>query len=145
MVGLLVLQAKTFVAATYYDTKEVFSGARDAAAFIRREGLQDLPFVAGPDYTAATVAGYLRRPFYASETAEYDENVVFHNRRHPFSPYELMNRAVTVLREKNSPVLLVCNQWLPEPPPGIKRTLLFSSRPGLVADEIFSVYRLQAE
>ena len=145
IVGLLVLQAKAFVTATYFDTKDVFSGGRDTADFIRREGLQDLPFVSGPDYTAATVAGYLRRPFYAAETGEYDENVVFHNRRHPFSPHELMNLAVRVLHEKNSPVLLVCNQWLPDPPPGIKRTLLFTSRPGMVADEVYSVYRLQAE
>jgi hypothetical protein len=56
-----------------------------------------------------------------------------------------MNRAVAVLRETNSPVLLVCNQWLPEPPPGITRALLFTSRTGMVADEIYSVYRLQAE
>ena len=32
----------------------------------------------------------------------------------------------------------------PEPPHGIARTLLFTSRPGLVADEVYSVYRLQA-
>jgi hypothetical protein len=144
LTGILAIQTKSFKAATVLDTREVFSGGRDAAAFIRKQGLQDLPFVAGPDYTAATVAGYLLRPFYASETAEYDQNVVFHNRRRPFSPQELMNRAVAVLHEKNSPVLLVCNQWLPEPPHGIARTLLFTSRPGLVADEVFSVYRLQA-
>ncbi len=145
LTGILAVQVQGLVAATVVDTREVFSGGRDAAAFIRKAGLQDLPFVAGPDYTAATVAGYLRRPFYAAETAEYDENVVFHNRRRPFSPQELMNRAVGVLRERNSPVLLVCNQWLPDPPPGIRRTLLFTSRPGIVADEDFSVYRLEAQ
>jgi hypothetical protein len=145
LTGILAMQVQSLVAATVVDTREVFSGGRDTAAFILNAGLQDLPFVAGPDYTAATVAGYLRRPFYAAETAEYDENVVFHNRRRPFSPQELMNRAVGVLRERNSPVLLVCNQGLPDPPPGIRRTLLFTSRPGIVADEIFSVYRLEAQ
>ena len=144
LTGIVVVQIRTFAGATILDTREVFSGGRDAAAFIRKQGLQDLPFVAGPDYTAATVAGYLLRPFYAAETAEYDQNVVFHNRRRPFSAQELMNRAVAILREKNSPVLMVCNQGLPEPPLGITRTLLFTSRPGMVADEVYSVYRLES-
>jgi len=145
LMGILVFHVESLVVATRLDTKEIFSGGRDTAAFIRKEGLQDLPLVAGPDYHAATVAGYLQRPFYAAETAEYDQNVVFHNRRRPFSPYELMNRAVAVLREKNSPILLVCNQWVPEPPAGITRTLLFTSHPGMVDDEVYSVYKLQAQ
>jgi hypothetical protein len=144
LTGLLAIQARTFAGATRLDTQEVFSGGRDAAAFIRKEGLQDLPFVAGADYVAATVAGYLLRPFYAVETAEYDQNVVFHNRRRPFSPQDLVNRAVAISREKKSAVLMVSTQWLPEPPAGVTRTLLFTSRPGMVADEVFSVYRVEA-
>jgi hypothetical protein len=145
LLGILALQAESFKVATILDTREVFSGARETAAFIRREHLQDLPFVGGLDYHAAAVAGFLRRPFYAAETDEYDENVVFHARRRGFSPHELMNRAVSILRERKSPVLMVSTQWLPDPPPGIKCPLLFTSRPGMVTDEVFSVYRLQAE
>ena len=145
LVGMLALHVKSFVSGTILDTREVFSGGRDTADFIRREGLQDLPLVAGPDYFVVTVAGYLRRPFIAVETAETNQTVVFHNRhRRPFSTNALVNRAVEVSRERKSPVLIVSNQGLPNPPAGATQRLLFTSRPGLVADEIFSVYSLQA-
>jgi hypothetical protein len=90
------------------------------------------------------VAGYLRRPFIAHETDEINQTVVFHSRRRPFSTVALVNRAVEVARERQSPVLLVCNQGLPDPPPGTTRTHLFTSKPGTVGDEIFSVYRVEA-
>jgi hypothetical protein len=145
LTGILAIQSRSFVAAAVFDTREVFSGARDTAAFIRGAGLQDLPIAGGPDFYVAAVAGFLHRPFYAAETAEFDDNVVFHNHRRPFSEYELMNRAVAILRERQSPVLIVTTQGLPDPPAGITRTLLFTNRPCIVGDEIFFVYRLQAQ
>jgi hypothetical protein len=145
LAGILAIQSKSFVAGAVLDTREVFSGARDTADFIRRSGLQDLPIAGGPDYYAAAVAGYLRRPFYAAETAEFHADVVFHARRRPFSADELMNRAVGILHERQSPVLIVTREWLPDPPAGITRTLLFANPPGIVGDESFSVYRLQAQ
>ena len=145
LVGLLVLHVKSLLAGAVLETREVFSGGRDAADFIRREGLQDLPIVAGPDYFVVTVTGYLRRPFIAVETAETNQTVVFHNRRRRgFSTQDLENRAVAVSRERKSPVIIVCNQRLPEPPAGSTQRLLFSSRSGIVGDEVFSIYRLQA-
>jgi hypothetical protein len=145
LTGILAIQSKSFVAGAVLDTREIFSGARDTAAFIRGAGLQDLPIAGGPDYYAAAVASYLRRPFYAAETAEFHDDVVFHTRRRPFSAFELMNRAVAISRERQSPVLIVTREWLPDPPAGVTRTLLFANPPAMVGDESFSVYRLQAQ
>lgn len=142
--AVFAFQMEATVVAVALETKEIFSGGRDAAAFIVRRGLQDLPLVAGPDYHAVTVAGYLRRPFVAAETEEINQTVVFHSRRRGFSTVDLVNRAVAVARERRSPVIVVCNQGLPEQPPGTTRELLFTSKPGTVADEIFSVYRVEA-
>jgi len=100
--------------------------------------------VAGPDFLAVTVAGYLRKPFYACETDEINETVVFHGRRRRFSTEDLLNKAVSVSRELKRPVLLVSNQPVPPPPPGVTCADLFSSRPGTVTDEVFHVYRLEA-
>jgi hypothetical protein len=144
LVCILAVQAESFAIATALDTREVFSGGRDAAAFIKKAGLQDLPIVAGQDYHAATVAGYLRRRFIASETDEVNETVVFHSRRRPFSRERLVNRAVEVSREKKSPVLLIFYDNLPDPGPGATSTLLFTSRQGIVQDEVFRVYLVQA-
>jgi hypothetical protein len=140
----LVFQLGAAAASVVVDTKEVFSGGRDTAAFIVREKLQDLPIVAGPEFAADTVAGYLRRPFYAHETEEFNQTVVFHGRRKNFSGAELVRRSVEVARERRSPVLVITTLPLPDPPPGTTRTLLFSSRPGVMTDEIFQVYRVEA-
>jgi hypothetical protein len=133
------------VVAMAFETKEIFSGGRETAAFIVEKGLQDLPIVAGPDYAAVTVAGYLRRPFIAHETEEINETVVFHSRRKQFSTGQLVDRSVAVARERKSPVLLISNQGLPDPPGGSTRVRLFTSRPGLVGDETFTVYRVEAQ
>ena len=145
LAGLCAIQVQSFAVATVIDTRAVFSGGRETAAFIRRAGLQDLPIVAGPDYNVVSVAGFLRRPFYAAETEEINETVVFHNRRRRFSPDDLMARAIQILRDRGSPVLLICNQRLPDPPAGVTRTELFKSRPGTIADETFTVWRLEAK
>lgn len=142
--AVLGLQAMTFVTATVVDTREPFSGGRETADFIRRENLQELPIVAGPDYAALTVTGYLRRPFIAHETEEVNETVVYHGRHRQFSERELMDRAISASRERKGPVLLICTRHLPDPPAGVTRTPLFTSRPSIVSDEAFSVYRLQA-
>jgi hypothetical protein len=140
----LVFQLGAAAASVVVDTKEVFSGGRDTAAFIVRAKLQDLPIVAGPEFAADTVAGYLRRPFYAHETEEFNQTVVFHGRRKNFTGAELVKRSVEVAREHRSPVLVITTLPLPDPPPGTTRALLFSSRPGVMTDEIFQVYRVEA-
>jgi hypothetical protein len=146
LVGLLGVQVQPFVIATVLDTRYPFSGARETAAFIRRSGLQDLPLVGGPDYNMSTVTGYLRRPFYAAETEEINQTVVFHARRREFSSSELMTRAVAVSQERKSPVVLVVASLygLPAPPTGVKLEKLFTSKNSTVADERFDVYKLDA-
>lgn len=144
LTGIFAFQAEAFVVATILDTREVYSGSRETAAYIRQAGLQDLPIVAGPDYQTDPVIGYLGRNFQSVETDEVKETVVFHSRRRGFSAEKLMDKAVKVAREKKSPVLLISNQTLPDPPTDITRILLFTSRNGIVDDENFFVYRIQA-
>jgi hypothetical protein len=142
--AVFVFQLQASVASVVVTTRDVFSGGRETAAFIVRERLQDLPIVAGPDYTVDTVSGYLRRPFIVHETYDFHQAVVFHSRRKGFSTGELVKLSVEVARERQSPVLLISTMPLPAPPPGTTRTLLFTSRPTMVSDECFSVYRVQA-
>jgi hypothetical protein len=145
LLAIVIVQVPTFIAATVVDTRIPFSGGRETAAFIEGAKLQDLPIVAGPDYAIVTVAGYLRKPFLAHETEEVNQTVVYHGRHKPYSSDELMKKAVSVSREKQSPVLLISTRSLPDPPPKTTRELLFTSRANpVVSDEVFSVYRLQS-
>jgi hypothetical protein len=142
--AVFAFQTEASVVAMIMDTKEIFSGGRDTARFIVRQGLQDLPIVAGPDFQVVTVTGYLQRNFVAHETEDINQTVVFHSRRKGFSSAELVNRAVALARERKSPVLLITSEGIPDPPPGSTRTQLFASPPGMVGDEHFTVYRVEA-
>ncbi len=144
LTGVFLIQVESFVVATVVDTRDNFSGARETAAFIRNAGLEDQPIVAGPDAVVATVTGHLRRNFFACETEEINQTVVFHNRRRGFTPENLLDKAVTVSRELGRPVLLISNQDLPETPAARGRQLLFTSKPGAIPDEVFRVYTLDA-
>jgi hypothetical protein len=145
---LLVLmagvQVKSLVAASVSSARYVFSGGRATAAFIQRKGLQDLPIVAGPDWYVLTVTGYLERPFISVETEEINQTVVFHSRRRGFDPRALVDRAAAVSRERKSPVLVISNGALPSPSSGATMTWLYTSTPGTIVDEVFSVYKVVA-
>ena len=136
-------QFQSLLAAAVIDTREVFSGGRDAAAFIRRAGLQDLPMVGGASIYM-TPFTFLRRPFYNVENEEVEETLAFHARRGPFTMEGLVAKAAAVSREHHGPVVVV--NWidpLPAPPPGVRMRLLFTTRPGIV-EEQFTVYVLDA-
>jgi hypothetical protein len=144
LLGMLAFQVQSFITATVQDTRWAFSGGRETATFIRRAGLQDLPIVAGPDWFVIPVAGYLRRPFISVETEEVNETVVFHSRRRVFSVAALVARAVELSRAGKKPVLIVSNQPIALAPEGARLSLLFTSGPATLSDEIFSVYRVLA-
>ena len=140
---LCCFQFQGFLVATLVDTREVFSGGRDAAAFIRKAGLQDLPLVAGPAIFQ-TPATFLRRPFYCVENEEVEETIAFHTRRQAFSPEALLAKAIAVSRQHHGPVVVIT--WmgvLPQAPPGVRASLLATTRPGIV-EEQFRVYLLDA-
>jgi hypothetical protein len=140
---LCCFQFQGFLVATVMDSREVFSGGRDAAAFIRKAGLQDLPMVAGPAIFQ-TPASFLRRPFYCVENEEVEETIAFHARRAPFSTGALLAKAIAVSREHHSPVVVIT--WmdvLPPGPPEVRINLLTTTRPGIV-EEQFRVYLLDA-
>jgi hypothetical protein len=147
--ALAAFQVQGFVAAAVWDTRGVFSGGRDTAAFIRSKNLQDLPIVGGPSWIVLTVTSYLQRPFFNAETEELHETVVFHTRRRKFAREAdywrgVLDRAIGVARERHSPVLVITTAPLPPPPAGVRLSHLFTSRRGVVSDETFVVYVLTA-
>jgi hypothetical protein len=143
LIVLCCFQFEGFLVATVIDTRYVFSGGRDAAAFIRKAGLQDLPMVAGPG-VFQTPASFLGRPFYNVENEEVEETIAFHARRGPFSTSALRDKAIAVSREHHGPVVVIT--WmdvLPPAPPEVRVRLLTTTRPGIV-EEQFRVYLLDA-
>ena len=77
------------------------------------------------------------------ETDEVNQTVVFHARRRRYSVEALLRKAIDLSRERQTPVLLIGIQDLPAPPDGARSTRLFTSKPGAIGDEVFTVYKLE--
>ena len=140
LVVIGLFQARTLLVAVAQDRFGVFSGSGEAAAFIEKAGLQDLPIVAGPDAIVLAVTAHLHRPFISSETEDIGETMVFHSRRRAYSDAALLDRAVRCAREKHTPVLVLSDHPLPAPAaPGLPWKELYRGPPVM---ESFWIYEL---
>ncbi len=138
IIGLF--QTRTLLVAVAQDRIDLFSAGGQAAAFIEKAGLQDLPIVAGPDAFVLTVTAHLHRPFISCETEEIGETMVFHSRRRGYSDGALLDRAVRYAQEKRTPVLVLSNHPLPAPAgPGLPWKQLYS---GQGREESYWIYEL---
>jgi hypothetical protein len=144
LVVIGLFQVESFAAVALEDYHVAFSGGRETAAYIEREGLSNLPIVAGPDWFVITVTGYLRRTFVSVETEEMNQTVVFHARRRAFSAGRLVERGVLESKKRRTPVLILSNDKLPAPADRtVSMPLLFSSAlPNMADSEQFFVYRV---
>ena len=140
----LVLQCLTGFAALRTDSREVFSGAEEAATFIREHHLLGLPVVGDPDAPTSAVASALDRPFFYPETGETAEAIVWHNRRSSVSREQVLEHARRLARSADGMALIVLNYDLPPgPTPGLTSTLVFHGKPAILVDESFRIYQVK--
>jgi len=140
---VMACQIATNARAIASEVSEPFSGALEAANFLRARHLENEPILAIPDHATSPIAGYLDRRFIWPETGTEGQTVVFHNRRRGFGSHrELLAWAQGTIRDKGRPVLLITSSQLEEGLPTLKTELLYVTRIALRADETFAIYRL---
>jgi hypothetical protein len=143
----MALQAITCVRAVRAEVELPFSGALEAASYLRDNHLDQLPILGSYDHAVSAVAGYLDRRFVSAETGEYIQSVVFHNRRTEApSVHDILEHGRAMLRESASPVVLLLNfdpegESVPDVP-DVRMELLRVTNPCLRGDETFWIYRL---
>ncbi len=139
-------QIATNLRAVASEIREPFSGALEAATFLRSRHLEDEPILAIPDHATSPVAGYLDRKFHWAETDTESQTVVFHNRRHAFGSHrELLAWGQAKVESLGRPVLLISSSRMEEGLPTLKTELLFATRTALRADETYAIYRLSLQ
>jgi hypothetical protein len=92
-----------------------FSGALEAATYLRDHGLAGDPVLATLDHAASGIAGYLDRRFFYPESGieagDERQAVVFDRHRHDSpSPMRAVHLAAKLARRIGSPVLLLLNR-----------------------------------
>jgi hypothetical protein len=142
----MAVQIATNVRAVQTEIAEPFSGAREAADYLRANHLEEEPILATYDHAASAIAGLLDRWFLWAETGTESQTVVFHNRRYDFpAEHDILTWAQSTVQERGRPVLLILNFDLKESLPTLKTDLLFLTKTSLRADETFSIYRVSLQ
>ena len=140
------LQLVTNLRAVESEIAEPFSGAKEAAEYLRAQHLDQEPILATYDHATSAIAGYLDRKFLWAETGTESQTVVFHNRRYDFpAEHDILVWAHKTIEEEGRWVLLILNFDLRETLPTLKIDQLFSTKSALRADETFLVYRLSLQ
>jgi hypothetical protein len=98
---LIVLLAIHFAAGLYAYSAEqtrIFSGSRDAAQFLRRQGLAHVPIVASDESITQGLAAYLQRPLYYPDSSRWGSHAPF--RLIPHVPAQKIIQSAYTLFEK---------------------------------------------
>jgi hypothetical protein len=142
----MTVQMETNVGAVKAEIEFPFSGALEAASYLRAHRLADEPIVATYDHAASAIAGYLDRTFRWVETGTESQTVVFRKGRYDFpQEHDILVFAQQTIQELGRPVLLILNFDLSESLPTLKIDWLYTTAAALRADESFSIYRLSLE
>jgi len=136
-------QSESLFMAARLDARYVFSGGPEAAARLREKDVAGLPIVGGPDWAMPAVMVGLDRTFISCETEERNQTLVFHARRKPCSPHDLLRKAMEVSEQRATPVLVVVIGNVPSWGKGAKVELLMRTRRPTAVAEDFSIYRVQ--
>jgi hypothetical protein len=139
----MALQISTNLRAVKTEIELPFSGAKEAADYLRAQHLAEEPILATFDHAASAIAGYLDRKFLWAETGEASQTVVFRKGRYDFpSEHDILVWAEATIQDLGRPVLLILNWDLAESLSTLKIDWLYTTKPALRADETFTIYRV---
>ena len=153
--ALLAMQAAGGLRAVAIEVERPFSLAQRTAAYIRDNGLESLPMIGYPDWSASAVVGHLspgKRIHYVQGNREgsfvrYDGARLGTGPKGVTQAAELVSQTAALVARGGGRVLMVLVPRLDVPPrqPGHPRVrLLASFTGGLVDDEDFHLYLYEA-
>lgn len=139
---LLAANAAAGAYAVAREWRDPFSAAREAAAFIRAQGLAGIPIVGHRDVQVAAVAGYLERPIHypalGREAAFLPWKVGW---RRPVDDAEAIRQAIDLAARHQSEVLVVLSMSGARRPDRIDgATRIRAFRRSIVPSERFELY-----
>ena len=105
---LMVLLAIHLAAGLYAYSAErtrPFSASRDAAQFLRRQGLAQAPIVASKETVTQGLAAYLERPIYYADSSRLGSHCPFHPVQ-PAPPDKIIDCAYLLFKEKREDVVV---------------------------------------
>jgi hypothetical protein len=142
LLGIFAVQINGALKSTGADLERTFSGAGDAAAYLRPQLTQEAVVIGSADHPTAAVAAYLDRAFLFADTGDFVKTVVFHNRRVGVDTARLFTLAKEQI-DQHRPVFFILHYPIgAKERDGLRVKLLHVTRPPIVQDERFYIYRV---
>jgi hypothetical protein len=142
----MAFQIATNVRAVRTEIDQPFSGAQEAANYLRTQHLDQETILGTYDHAVSAIAGYLDRKFLWAETGTESQTVVFHNRRYDFpAEHDILVWAQATVQDLGRPALLILNFELKESLPTLRVDPIYLTKTALRADETFEIYRLSLQ
>ena len=155
LAGGVVAGAFAYIA----DFNRPFSASQEAVAFLRAKGLADLEIVGHTDFVISPLAAQLDKKIYYPERGDYGRFVIWNRGRKPNLHFDDVTAAVRFMLDKGEKRFL----WIADSQPrfeedgrvqwfeggadfipGARITLLAKISPGVVLDEHYVVYLVEA-
>ncbi len=142
LTGLLAMHAFGGLRAVAIEVERPFSQGKRAAEYIRANGLEELPMIGYPDWSASAVLGHLKpdkRIHYVQGNRE-GSFVVYDGARRGAGPrgsvyiWTLVSQTQALAARNDGRVLMILAGGL-EIPPGERRVRLLASFTGAIADD----------
>lgn len=137
---LFLCQAVAGVYAYIIDYKYPFSGARQTAAMITTRGLSHQLMIAGPDFLASPLCGYLDCKMYYPQSESVGSFIIWNNRRKAISQRAFMLRADAIVRRRKVDALLILARPLAVVAP--EAQYIGRSRQAMMTQETYCLYEL---
>uniref|UniRef100_A0A7C5AMQ7 Glycosyltransferase RgtA/B/C/D-like domain-containing protein n=1 Tax=Desulfobacca acetoxidans TaxID=60893 RepID=A0A7C5AMQ7_9BACT len=138
---VLVIQVLAAGVASFYDWRHPFSASRAAAAFIKKNGLEDRFLVGDMDAPVSPVAAYLNRQIYYLTKRDWGSFIVWNNGRKKVNPVELAQTLKDLARRHNQRLLLILNY--PAPPEISFLNLKAAFTESIRWDESYYLYEME--
>jgi hypothetical protein len=125
--------------ASVMDWLHPFSGARDAARFIRQNQPDTQVIVGDIDYAATAVAGYLGRSFYLPMEDRWSTFTLFTNKRRFVPADTVAQKTIELAEQRNEEALLVTDYEIETS--GLPLAVIHRTPRCIVVDEHFRIYQ----
>jgi hypothetical protein len=139
---LLICQFAGGVVAYVRDWLVPYSASRQAAEYIRANGLDRLPIVGSRDYAVSPICGYLDRQIYYPESRSLRSFVLFNGTRDGEVGDPQILEQVSELTKRTPELLLIVNHELTGARPELTVAPLTQFTNSFINEEVYFLYRV---
>ncbi len=119
-----------------------YSASREAASFIKSQGLDQMFIIGSRDANISPLCGYLNRKIYYPERQGMGSFVLFNSQRKDVDSVTVLKQVSQIIRQKQTNILLILNYELKTTKPNFNVLLLAKFTKSFIGNEKYYLYQI---